>query len=247
MSNVLEASRLTAGYGTQPVIAGIDLELAPGEIVALLGANGAGTTTTLLSLSGELPLMAGEVRINGQVETGRLHRRARKGLAYVPEERSVFRGLSAYDNLRAGGVPVARVLALFPELEPRMQTRGGLLSGGEQQMLTLGRAIGRHPKILLADELSRGLAPLVVQRLLAAVRRAADEDGCGVLLVEQHVRQALRFADRVYVMTRGRIEMSLTSIEARERIDEIEETYMTGRSAPASGTEPTVPAAGTPA
>ena len=230
MTDVLEVSGLSTGYGTVPVIVDLNLSLAAGEVVALLGANGAGKTTTLLSLSGELPLMAGEVRIEGQKQTGPLHKRARRGLAYVPEERSVFRGISALDNLRAGGVDVAAALALFPELERCLGTRGGLLSGGEQQMLTLARALGRHPKLLLADELSLGLAPLVVQRLLAAVRKAADEDGCGVLLVEQHVRQALKYADRVYVMARGRIEMSLPADEARQRIDEIEETYMAGRA-----------------
>jgi branched-chain amino acid transport system ATP-binding protein len=249
MADVLEVIGLSTGYGTVPVIVDLELHLAAGEVVALLGANGAGKTTTLLALSGELPLMSGEVRIEGRKETGPLHRRARRGLAYVPEERSVFRGISAFDNLRAGGVEVAAALALFPELERCLGTRGGLLSGGEQQMLTLARALGRHPKLLLADELSLGLAPLVVQRLLAAVRTAANEDGCGVLLVEQHVRQALKYADRVYVMARGRIEMSLPADEARRRIDEIEETYMAGRatstdsSAPGRPADPSVPSA----
>jgi branched-chain amino acid transport system ATP-binding protein len=249
MANVLEVSGLSSGYGSVPVIVDVDLHVAAGEVVALLGANGAGKTTTLLSLSGELPPMAGEVRIEGRKETGPLYRRARRGLAYVPEERSVFRGISALDNLRAGGVEVSAALALFPELERCMSTRGGLLSGGEQQMLTLARALCRHPKLLLADELSLGLAPLIVQRLLAAVRRAANEDGCGVLLVEQHVRQALKYADRVYVMSRGRIDMELGADEARQRIDEIEETYMAGRATtsdvPESGPSaaPFVPAA----
>jgi len=128
---LLHAEELTAGYGSQPVIHSLDLEVAAGEIVALLGANGAGKTTTLLALSGELPLMSGRVRIDGAVETGPLHRRARKGLAYVTEERSVFKALSLRDNLRCGGVRVEDVLTLFPELEKRLHVRGGLLSGGE--------------------------------------------------------------------------------------------------------------------
>jgi branched-chain amino acid transport system ATP-binding protein len=160
-------------------------------------------------------------------------------LSYVTEERSVFRGLSLVDNLRCGGVPVERALALFPELEKRLTVKGGFLSGGEQQMLTLARALGRQPRLLLADELSLGLAPLVVSRLLNAVREAAQRDGCGVLLVEQHARKALQYADRVYVMARGRIEMDLTAREARARIGDIEESYLAGRVAEEAPSAPT--------
>jgi branched-chain amino acid transport system ATP-binding protein len=144
----------------------------------------------------------------------------------VTEERSVFKSLSGFDNLRAGGVTPADVLALFPELERCLGTRGGLLSGGEQQMLTVGRALARRPRLLLADELSLGLAPIIVDRLLQAVRTAATERGMAVLLVEQHARKALRYADRVYVMRRGYIEMALTAAEARRRISEIENVYL---------------------
>jgi branched-chain amino acid transport system ATP-binding protein len=230
MTAILEGSGITAGYGPQPVIHAIDIEVHPGEVVALLGANGAGKTTTLLALSGELPLMSGQVLMDGHPETGPLHLRARRGLAYVTEERSVFKGLSLADNLRCGGVEVADALALFPELSLRLRVPGGLLSGGEQQMVTLARALGRRPRLLLADELSLGLAPMVVKRLLDAVRAAAEQDGCGVLLVEQHVRKALRYADRAYIMARGRIQMNLPAATARERIAEIEQTYLAGRS-----------------
>jgi branched-chain amino acid transport system ATP-binding protein len=227
MTDVLTASGLTTGYGPQPVVHEIELTVAAGEVVALLGANGAGKTTTLLALTGVLPLHKGEVQIVGKnMRKVPLHRRARQGLSFVTEERSVFKGLSTVDNLRVGGVPTADVLALFPELEKRLKVRGGLLSGGEQQMLTLGRALSRSPKLLLADELSLGLAPLVVGRLLAAVRSAADEQGTGVLLVEQHARKALHYVDRVYVMRRGRIYMSLSAAEASLRIDEIEAAYL---------------------
>jgi branched-chain amino acid transport system ATP-binding protein len=229
MNFVLQASGLTAGYGPQPVIRDLEIEVGVGEVVTLLGPNGAGKTTTLLALSGELPLMSGEVLFDGKPEKGPLYKRARAGMGYVPEERSVFKGMSLVDNLRCGGVEVADALALFPELEKRLRVRGGLLSGGEQQMLTLARALCRKPRLLLADELSLGLAPLIVERLLKAVRTAA-EGGCGVLLVEQHARKALHYADRVYVMRRGNIEMSLSASEARRRIDEIEESYMAGRT-----------------
>lgn len=217
---------LAAGYGAQPVVHDVEIEVHPGEVVTLLGPNGAGKTTTLLALAGELPPLAGHVELDGAPTRTPLHRRARNGLTFVTEEKSVFMGLSTRDNLRVGGVRVQDALALFPELERRLDVRGGLLSGGEQQMLTLARALARRPRLLLADELSMGLAPLIVQRLLEAVRAAADEQGTAVLLVEQHVRKALRYADRVYVMRRGRIELSGTAAEMATRIDEIEDQYL---------------------
>jgi ABC-type branched-subunit amino acid transport system ATPase component len=191
----------------------------------LLGPNGAGKTTTLLTLAGAIPQLGGEVVFLGATTRAPMHRRARKGLGFITEERSVFMGMSTADNLRVAGVDQSDALALFPELRPRLRVRAGLLSGGEQQMLTLARALARKPKLLLADELSLGLAPLIVQRLLEAVRSAADQ-GVGVLLVEQHVREVMKFADRVYVMRRGRVVLSGTADEVRGRIDEIEQSYM---------------------
>ena len=198
----------------------------PGEVVALLGPNGAGKTTTLLALSGELPLLAGEVAIDGHVTKAPLFKRAQQGLMFVTEEKSVFMGLTTRDNLRVAGVDLDTALALFPELERRLDVRGGLLSGGEQQMLSLARGLCRSPKVLLADELSMGLAPMVVTRLLQAVRDAADQHGTAVLLVEQHVRQALRYADRAYVMRRGRIALSGSATELGGRLSEIEDSYL---------------------
>jgi branched-chain amino acid transport system ATP-binding protein len=235
MTAVLAAEAMTVGYGGLPVVHDVDLEVRPGEVVALLGPNGAGKTTTLLALAGELTPTAGRVLLDGEATRAPLHQRARRGLGFVTEERSVFMGLSTMDNLRAGRAPADGALDLFPELRTRLGIRGGLLSGGEQQMLTLGRALARKPRVLLADELSLGLAPLVVQRLLGAVREAAD-GGCGVLLVEQHVRQALAIADRAYVMRRGRIELQGTGAELRARIGEIEDTYLT--SAARNGANP---------
>jgi len=188
---VLEARGVAAGYGPQPVIHDIDIVVQPGEVVGLLGANGAGKTTMLLALAGELPLLAGEVLLDGAVTTAPLHRRAKRGLTFVTEEKSVFMGLTARDNLRVADVDVDVALELFPELERLLAVRAGLLSGGEQQMLTLARALSRKPRVLLADELSMGLAPLIVKRLLEAVVRIAKNQGTAVLLVEQHVRKAL--------------------------------------------------------
>jgi len=230
----LKASGLTAGYSAQPVVHDVDIEVATGEVVVLLGANGAGKTTTMLALSGVLPLMKGEVRFNGQPESRSLHRRARDGMSYVSEERSMLRELTLADNLRCAGVAIADALGLFPELELRLHVRGGLVSGGEQQMLALALALCRQPRLVLADELSLGLAPLVVQRLFQAVRAAAD-NGCAVLMVEQHARIALRYADRAYVMRQGRIDISCTATEARARIGEIEDSYLTAVASHANG------------
>jgi branched-chain amino acid transport system ATP-binding protein len=224
---VLEARSISAGYGPQPVIHDVDLVVEPGEVVGLLGANGAGKTTTLLSLAGELPLLSGEVLLDGSATTAPLHRRARQGLTFVTEEKSVFMGLSARDNLRVAHVDIGTALGLFPELERLLDVRAGLLSGGEQQMLTLARALSRKPRVLLADELSMGLAPIIVKRLLEAVVRIARQQGTAVLLVEQHVRKALEYCDRAYVMHRGRIEFSGSTVELLGRLSEIEDRYLT--------------------
>ncbi len=226
MTVALDARSVTSGYRGQPVIRDIDIRVDAGEVVALLGANGAGKTTTLLALVGELPLHAGEVRLGGEPTSAPLHRRAKRGMAFVPEGRTVFKSLSTAENMNVAKVDPATACRLFPELESRMDIRGGLLSGGEQRMLALACALGRNPTLLLADELSLGLAPLVVTRLLEAVREAAGAQGMGVLLVEQQVRKVLRYADRAYVMRRGRIEMQVTASEALDRISEIESSYL---------------------
>jgi branched-chain amino acid transport system ATP-binding protein len=232
---VLEAKGLSCGYGNMSVVRDLDLPVVAGEIAALIGPNGAGKTTTLLTLAGELTPIAGEVWWQGEPTTAPMHRRCREGLSYVTEERSVIMKLTTYENLRLANVTVESATGLFPELERLLKVPAGLLSGGEQQMLTVARALGRNPTAMLLDELSLGLAPIIVHRLLHAVRDASKERGVGVLLVEQHVRQALEVADRVYVMQRGRIVMSGTAEEIKGRLPEIEAAYLTSSS---DGDEP---------
>jgi branched-chain amino acid transport system ATP-binding protein len=233
---LLACAGLHAGYGGSAVVRELDLRVGAGEVVALLGPNGAGKTTTLLTLAGDLPPIAGEISFAGDTTRRPLFKRARAGMALVTEERSVFMGLTTADNLRLGGVSRETAVELFPELGPLMKRTAGLLSGGEQQMLTLARALGRSPQVLLADELSLGLAPLVVDRMLRSVRTAATEQGIGVLLVEQHVKRALEIADRVYVMQRGRIVLSGTPAEIGGQLDDLQSAYL-AEAAPIGGTD----------
>jgi branched-chain amino acid transport system ATP-binding protein len=226
MTAVLAARGLCAGYGAVTVVRDLNLEVAPGEVLAILGPNGAGKTTTLRTLAGSLPPLAGSVELHGSATRAPLHRRSREGLGFVTEERSVFSTLTTRQNLLVGrGCDPAKTVKLFPELGPLLGRRAGLLSGGEQQMVTLGRALARPLKVLLADELSLGLAHKVVDRLLRAVREAADE-GLAVVLVEQHVSRVLKIADRAIVLRQGKVEIEGTAAEVRERLSDIEELYL---------------------
>jgi len=222
---LLETTALRAGYGAVEIVRGIDVRVEPGQVVAVLGPNGAGKTTTLLTLAGELEPLGGDVDVLGHQGRTPLHVLARSGLALVTQERAVLMNLTASENLRVSRCDVGRALELFPELEPHLGRRVGLLSGGQQQMLALARGLARRPRLLLVDELSLGLAPLVVERLLGVVRAAADE-GVGVLLVEQHVHKAMDVADRVLVMRRGAIVLAGRADELRDRTDEIRDAYL---------------------
>jgi branched-chain amino acid transport system ATP-binding protein len=205
---VIEVDGLTAAYGDLAAVRDVSFTLHPGEVVALFGANGAGKTSTLLASVGQLRRLSGDIRWKGQLTRAPLHKLARLGLAFVPEGRSVIRGLSVRDNLRLGRGKVDAALKVFPELEPLLGRQAGLLSGGEQQMLLLGRALAGDPAALLVDELSLGLAPLVVERLMEAIRRSADDSGVAVLLVEQQARRALAVADSWHLLSRGRVVRS---------------------------------------
>jgi branched-chain amino acid transport system ATP-binding protein len=227
MTHLVETIGLHAGYGNVPVVHDLDVHVDQGEIIALLGANGAGKTTALLTIAGAIPALGGQVALAGKPAPGGLHRRAKLGMALVADDRSIFRELTAWENLRLGNGDPGEAVRLFPALEPLLGRKAGLLSGGEQQMLGLGRALARKPKVLLADELSLGLAPIIVKSLLVAVRAAADQ-GTAVILVEQQVRLVLDVCDRAYVLQRGRVRLSGTAAELRRGRADIEKSYLAG-------------------
>ena len=225
---LLQLRGVHAGYGAVTVLRDVDLTVRPGEITALLGPNGAGKTTLLLACSGLVRVSAGAIELEGRAITNHAaHRVARQGLVHIPEDRSLWPTLSVDEHLRLTRRSASLdVYDLFPEIARMKNKRAGVMSGGEQQMLALARALVAGPDVLLVDEMSMGLAPVVVERLFDALRAISQEKGIAVLVVEQHVHLALKYAERAYVLSGGRITTSGTAQDVHARWSDIQASYL---------------------
>ncbi len=227
MSEALGLSGVSAGYGETVVLDDVDFRLAQGGTVTVLGRNGVGKTTLLATVMGHTTLHSGSIRFAGADITGlAIHERARAGLGYVPQEREIFPSLSVEENLlvaeQVGEWSAGRVYDLFPQLAERRGHMGNQISGGERQMLAVGRALMGNPSLILMDEPLEGLAPVIVEELLSAMRRLRDDEGLAIVLVEQHTRLALEFSEHAVVLDRGRVVYdgeARTLLEAPERLD----------------------------
>jgi branched-chain amino acid transport system ATP-binding protein len=236
MTKILEVRGLHAAYGPTRVLQGIDLDVSEGEVVALLGANGAGKTTTLRALCQMMVSTQGTITLAGQRIDGRATEQiAKSGVGHVPDGRGTFLGLTTEENLRLGAYARAsrtgieedlvRVYDYFPRLKERQNQQAGTLSGGEQQMLAIGRALMGKPRLLLLDEPSFGLAPLIVKDIFAIMRRINQEERVSILLVEQNAKLALELANTAYLLETGRIVLSGPSAEIRSN-DAVRRAYL---------------------
>jgi branched-chain amino acid transport system ATP-binding protein len=218
MSAVLECRGVVAGHGGVPVVRSFDLSVDAGSVVSILGPNGAGKTTLLETFAGLLPRLSGDLLIDGEpIASGKPNAASRAGVVLVPDDRALFTALTVEQNLqvaRKKSGPAPRdMLELFPALEKRWTLHAGALSGGEQQMLAVARGLVQQPRVLLIDEMSMGLAPVIVEQLLPVVRQIADSTGAVVVLVEQHVHLALEVADRAVVLVHGEVALAGTPAE----------------------------------
>lgn len=231
--SLLTVTGLSAGYGPLEVLHGIDLSVDTGEVVVILGANGAGKTTTMRAISGMIPRRGEVVFRDKNITATSAEAIVRMGMAHVPQGRGTFADLTVEDNLRVGAYVLSgdiepdmkRWFSLFPRLEERRTQRAGSLSGGEQQMLAIARALMSRPQLLLCDEPSLGLAPLITQELFGILRRLNEEEGLSVLLVEQNANLAMKVAHRVYLLETGSVVASGTS-EELTRNDSIRKAYL---------------------
>ncbi|HEY6427643.1 MAG TPA: ABC transporter ATP-binding protein, partial [Acidimicrobiales bacterium] len=229
---VIECRDLDVGYGKLTVARGISFSLAPRTVLTILGPNGAGKTTLLMTLAGFLPPRAGRITLDGQpVRRSSARRMNKEGLVLVPDTRALFTDLTPIQNLKLAcdrGTDLTPVLDLFPALQRREKLRVGQLSGGEQQMLAIGRALVQSPRLLLIDEMSMGLAPVAVESLMPVIRRVAHEHGASVIMVEQHVQLALDVADEAMVMVHGNVVLSGSAEGFRRDMSTVEMAYMKG-------------------
>jgi len=235
--NLLEVSQLEVAYGGIRAVQGIDLNVAKGELVCLIGANGAGKTTMLRALCGMKSPASGEIRFDGRrIDALPVHEHMRLGIAHVPEGRGIFGRLTVLENLQLGAYlrkdrdgikhDLGHVYELFPRLAERHQQSAGTLSGGEQQMLAIGRALMGRPRLLLLDEPSMGLAPILVQKIFEIIRRISEE-GVTLLLVEQNARLALEVSDRAYVLESGRVVLTGPAAELADN-PQVRAAYLGG-------------------
>lgn len=231
----LRCEGLAAGYAGARVVQPFDLEVPFGSVLALLGPNGAGKTTVMNTLAGLLPALAGVVHVDGQaVRPGRPSHASKLGITLVADDRVLFKSLTTHENLRVAahrnGPEPTSMLELFPALEKRWGVAAGDLSGGEQQMLAVARALIQKPRVLLIDEMSMGLAPVIVQDLLPVVRGIAEDTNAAVILVEQHVALALEVADEAMVLVHGEVALSGPAAELAADHTRLEAAYLGGNT-----------------
>ena len=235
--SILSVKGVETFYGAIQALHGVDLDVTRGEIVTLIGANGAGKSTLLMTICGTPRARGGKITFDGEDITALpTHQIVRRGVAQVPEGRRIFARMSVYENLQMGAIlgdpanfksDIDRVFAMFPRLAERRDQRGGTLSGGEQQMLAIGRALMSRPRLLLLDEPSLGLAPLIVRQIFDSIGRIAREEGVTIFLVEQNAFHALRLADRGYVLANGRVRLSGSGKELLAN-QEVRAAYLEG-------------------
>jgi branched-chain amino acid transport system ATP-binding protein len=223
---IISCEQLNVGYGDLIAARNINLSVHRNEVVALIGPNGVGKTTTLLTLVGELPALGGRVYWEGRPTVAPLHVRARTGLSFVPQEQPLIMSMSVRDNIKVAQASEAKALELFPELGSLLGRRAGLLSGGEQRMLSIARSLSRNSSAVVVDELSLGLAPIIADRLALVLSQAAAT-GIAILVVEQNIKRALTLSDRFYLMRQGTIDLEAESASFRDQPDELAQMLVT--------------------